>query len=70
VTDDGQITPRGYTNFNSYVENLHVLVFITDGQTEKLIRGGWVTTVLYAVLSISKTEILAILSKLSMYIVA
>ncbi len=36
VTDDGQITPRGYPNFNSYIKNLQVLVF----RMEKLIRGG------------------------------
>ncbi len=40
ATDDGQITPRGYTNLNSYVKNLRVLVFIPDRQTEKLIQGG------------------------------
>ncbi len=40
--DDGQITPRGYAHLNSYNKNLRVLVFMrqTDGQTEKLIRGG------------------------------
>jgi hypothetical protein len=26
-----QMTPRGYPNFNSYVKNLRVLVFWTDG---------------------------------------
>jgi hypothetical protein len=40
VMDDGQTTPRGYANFNSYVKNLHILVFIPDRQTEKLIGGG------------------------------
>jgi hypothetical protein len=40
------MTPRGYPNFNSYIKNLRVLVFRTDGQTdrqtrmEKLIRCG------------------------------
>ncbi len=38
--DDGQKTPRGHPDFNSYVKILRVLVFITDGQTEKLIRCG------------------------------
>jgi hypothetical protein len=30
--NDRQMTPRGYPNFNSYVKNLCVLVFRTDGQ--------------------------------------
>jgi hypothetical protein len=46
--DDGQKTPRGCPDFNSYVKNLHVLVFQTDRQTvrwtdrwtETLIRCG------------------------------
>jgi hypothetical protein len=38
--EDGQITPQEYANFNSYVKNLRVLVFITGRQMEKLIRGG------------------------------
>ncbi len=41
--DDGQMNPRGCSNFNSYVKNLLLFVFITDGLKEKLIRGGWVT---------------------------
>jgi hypothetical protein len=40
-TDDGQKTPRGYPNFNSYVKNLPVLVFWTEGRTETLIRVGF-----------------------------
>jgi hypothetical protein len=32
--EDGQKTPRGHPNFNSYVENLCVLVFQTDGLTD------------------------------------
>jgi hypothetical protein len=44
-TDDGQKTPRGHPNFNSYVKNLRVLVFITDrqtdGRTETLISVGF-----------------------------
>ncbi len=47
-TDNGQMTPRGYPNFNSYVQNLRFLVFRmdgqrdgkTDGEMETLIRGG------------------------------
>ncbi len=42
--DDGQKTPRGHPNFNSYAQNLRVLVFRTysqmDRRTEKLIRCG------------------------------
>ncbi len=38
--DYGQMTPRGYPNFNSYIKNLRVLVFRTDRRTEKLIRCG------------------------------
>jgi hypothetical protein len=34
--DDGQKTPRGHPEFNSYVKILRVLVFITDGRTD-----GW-----------------------------
>ncbi len=35
-TEDGQMTPRGYPNFNfnSYIKNLRVLVFQTDEQTD------------------------------------
>jgi hypothetical protein len=29
--EDGQMTPRGYPAFNSYVLDLRVLVFRTDG---------------------------------------
>jgi hypothetical protein len=53
--DDGQKTPRGHPDFNSYIKNIRVLVFQTDGwmdeQTETLIwcwlpslrspRGRW-----------------------------
>jgi hypothetical protein len=39
-TEDGQMTPRGYPNFNSYVKNLHVLVFQTNGQTDRDINPG------------------------------
>jgi hypothetical protein len=38
--DDRQMTQRGYPNFNSYIKNLHFLVFQTDRQTETLIWGG------------------------------
>jgi hypothetical protein len=50
--DDGQKTPRGHPDFNSYVKILRVLIFQMDGrmdkrtnrqtdrQTEKLIRCG------------------------------
>jgi hypothetical protein len=50
--DDGQKTPRGHPDFNSYVKILRVFIFKTDGQTnrqtdrqtdrqtEKLIRCG------------------------------
>jgi hypothetical protein len=30
-TDDRQMTPRGYSNFNSYIKNLHVSIGQTDG---------------------------------------
>jgi hypothetical protein len=30
-SDNGQMTPRGYPAFNSYVKNLRVFVFRTDG---------------------------------------
>jgi hypothetical protein len=33
--DDGQKTPGGHPNFNSYIKNLRVLVFQTDRQTDK-----------------------------------
>jgi hypothetical protein len=33
-TEDGEMTPHGYPNFNSYGKNLRVLVFRTDGQTD------------------------------------
>jgi hypothetical protein len=46
--DDRQKTPRGHPDINSYVKNLHVLVFQTDGwrdrQTDKeihLLLVGW-----------------------------
>ncbi len=32
--DDGQLTPRGYPNFSSYIANLRFLVFQTDGQRD------------------------------------
>jgi hypothetical protein len=42
--DDGQKTPRGYPNFNSYFKNLHVLVFQmdvwTDGQRRTFAARG------------------------------
>ncbi len=34
--DDGQKTPRGHPNFNSYLKNLRVLVFWMDGRMD-----GW-----------------------------
>jgi hypothetical protein len=33
--EDGQRTPRGHPNFNSYVKNLRVLVFQADGRTDR-----------------------------------
>ncbi len=33
--ENGQKTPRGHPNFNSYVKNLHVLVFRIDGPTDR-----------------------------------
>jgi hypothetical protein len=52
--EDGQMTPCGYPNFNSYIKNLGFLVFRTDGQRDGRTdrqtdgdidpgRGGWVT---------------------------
>jgi hypothetical protein len=38
-TEDGQMTPPGYPSFNSYVKNLRVLVFQTDGQTDRQTDG-------------------------------
>jgi hypothetical protein len=35
MMDNGQKTPCGHPNFNSYVKNLRVLVFQTDGQTDR-----------------------------------
>ena len=32
--DEGQKTPRGDLDFNSYMKNLRVLVFRTDGRTD------------------------------------
>jgi hypothetical protein len=37
--DDGQITLLEYPNFNSYIKHLHVLVFRTDGQTDRQTDG-------------------------------
>jgi hypothetical protein len=34
-TEDGQMTPRGYPNINSYVKKLRVLVFQIDRQTDR-----------------------------------
>jgi hypothetical protein len=39
VTDDRQITLRGYPNFDSYVKNLCVLVFRMDGQIDRQTDG-------------------------------
>jgi hypothetical protein len=46
--EDGQMTPLRYPNFNSYVKNLRVLVFLTDGRTDGRMdgrtdgrMGGW-----------------------------
>ncbi len=40
--DDGQKTPRGHPDFNSYLKILRVFIDNrrTDGRTEKLIRCG------------------------------
>jgi hypothetical protein len=38
--DDGQMNPRGYTNFNFYIKNLRLFIFITDGQTDRQ-TDGW-----------------------------
>jgi hypothetical protein len=39
--DDGQMTPRGYSNFNSYIKNLHVLVLRMDEQIDGEINPVW-----------------------------
>ncbi len=42
--DDKQKTPRGYTDFNSYVKILRVFIFQTDGRTDRQMDGwtdGW-----------------------------
>jgi hypothetical protein len=31
---DGQMTPRGNPNLNSYIKNLYFLVFQTEGRTD------------------------------------
>ncbi len=36
---DRQMTPRGYPNFYSYVKNPFVLVFWTEGQTDRQTDG-------------------------------
>jgi hypothetical protein len=33
--DDGQKTPRGHPDYNSYLKKLRVLVFMTDRQTDR-----------------------------------
>jgi hypothetical protein len=38
--DNGQITPHGYPNFNSYVKNLRFFIFQTDRQTDTEINPG------------------------------
>ncbi len=35
VMDNGQKTPLGHLDINSYVKNLRVLVFITDKQRDR-----------------------------------
>ncbi len=37
--EDGQMTPPGYPNFNSYVQNLGFVVFQTNGPTDGLTDG-------------------------------
>jgi hypothetical protein len=37
---DGQMTPRGYPDFNSYAKNLHVSIGKTDRQTDEDINLG------------------------------
>ncbi len=39
--DDGQMSPHGYTSFNSYVKNLRLFIFITDRQTDREISPVW-----------------------------
>jgi hypothetical protein len=39
--DDGKKTPCGHPDFNSYVKNLRVLVFQTNGWMNTLIHGGF-----------------------------
>ncbi len=39
--DDRQMTPRGHPDFNSYVKNVRVLVFRTDGRTDREINPVW-----------------------------
>ncbi len=36
---DGQKTPHGHLNFISYVQNLRVFVFQTDGRTDRRTDG-------------------------------
>jgi hypothetical protein len=40
-TDNGQMTPHGYSNFNSYIKDLGFIVFRgwTDGQTDRQMDG-------------------------------
>jgi hypothetical protein len=45
--EDCQKTPRGHPNFNSYAKNLGILVFWTDGQTERQRNQSGVSFVTY-----------------------
>jgi hypothetical protein len=35
VMDDGQKTPRGHPNFNSYIQNQRFFIFQTEGQIDR-----------------------------------
>jgi hypothetical protein len=37
--DNGQKTPRGHPDLNSYLKNLRALVFMTDRQTDRQTDG-------------------------------
>jgi hypothetical protein len=39
--EDGQVTPRGYPNFDSNIKNLLFLVLLTDGQRDGIVTDGW-----------------------------
>ncbi len=60
--DNGQMTPRGHPDFNSYIKNLRVLVFRTDGRTDRDINPVWasLTMVLQVKLTLKGSKLLTL----------